>query len=315
MNYSLPFGAPIGPSGPNWSTLASGFQPAVQHANAVNGLIYDPAAHQQVHPPLAPEFYPNNPYAPPPPLRQPQFTPNNNYLPPHPSPQTHPNRASTTTTTSKHNGYPLSTQPHPQFPTTRTYGENSYSRPSSTNGGGNNNQQQGTQYFNAENPFINQNSNNNKNNRGNSNGSSSSSTSTKNQRPSSTPTRKRPASDTKVNTSKNNNNNNSRQTSNNNNNNSNQNTKQTVGSNKGSSSTGPIPERPGGYVKVQAGTGQLTQQVAVLDYDEEDEDEYYYDDENGEYIVLKFNGSSLSLSLCNLYILNKYTLRGFINLQ
>lgn len=273
MNYSLPFGAPIGPSGPNWSTLASGFQPAtVQHANAVNGLIYDPAAHQQVHPPLAPDYYPNNPYAPPPPLRQPQFTASNNYLPPHPSPQSHHNRAPTTT---KHTGYPHSTQPHPQFPTTRTYGESSYSRPSSTNSGGSN-QQKGTQYFNSENPF------NNNNNRGNSNVYT---TTTTNQRPSNTPTRQRPASDTKVNTS----NNNSRQTSTNNNN-SNQNTKQAtnnLGSNKNNNnkntpSTGPIPERPGGYVKVQAGTGQKTQNVAVLDYDEDDEDEYYYDDENGE---------------------------------
>lgn len=258
MNYSLPFGAPIGPSGPNWSSLASGFQPAVQHANAVNGLIYDPAAHQQVHPPLAPDYYPNNPYAPPPPLRQPQFTTNNNYLPPHPPTQSHHTRpSSSSSTTTKHTGYPHSTQPHPQFPSTRTFGESSYSRPSQNDAGGN--QQKGTQYFNAENPFTNTNSNsNNKNSRGN-------------------PNQRRPASDTKVNTSTN------RQGVTNTNN-SNQNTKQTIGrdTNKNSPSTGSIPERPGGYVKVQAGTGQKTQSVAVLDYDDDDEDEYYYDDDNGE---------------------------------
>lgn len=260
MNYSLPFGAPIGPTGPNWSSLASGFQPAVQHANAVNGLIYDPAAHQQVHPPLAPDYYPNNPYAPPPPLRQPQFTTNNNYLPPHPPTQSHHNRQPTTTT--KHTGYPHSTQPHPQFPSTRTFGESSYSRQAQNDA--NKQQQKGTQYFNSENPFTNNqnsNNNNNKNSRGN-------------------PNQRRPASDTNVNTS------NTRQTTNtsNNKNNSNQNTKQTIGTNtnKNSASAGPIPERPGGYVKVQAGVGQKTQSVAVLDYDDDESDEYYYDDENGK---------------------------------
>ncbi|XP_063702673.1 protein spaetzle 3 [Culicoides brevitarsis] len=214
MNYSLPFTSPIGPTGPNWSALASGFQPA--GANAVNGLIYDPAAHQPVHPPLAPEYYPNNPYAAPP-LRQnnpqqSQFN-NNHYLPPHPQQHQQQNSRPTTSTT-KHTGYPHSTQPHPQFPqTTRTFGESSYGARQSEN-------QEKTQYFNS-----------------------------RGRTPQTTPTQ---------------NNNNNRQATNN---------KQSKNS---------VPDRPGGYVKVQAGSGGKTQSVAVLDYDDDEEDDYYYDDDEND---------------------------------
>uniref|UniRef100_A0A336M1B0 CSON007138 protein n=1 Tax=Culicoides sonorensis TaxID=179676 RepID=A0A336M1B0_CULSO len=263
MNYSLPFGAPIGPSGPNWNQLASGFQPV--QANAVNGLIYDPALHQQVHPPLAPDYYQNNPYAPPAQsasqVRQYNNNPrtNNNYLPPH-----------RPTTTKTHPGYPHSTQPHPQFPTSRTYAESSYSSRTPTNNNNGQNQQKNTQYFNSENPYLNTNNNNNNNKNGY--------PTTSQQRPSSsTPSRQRPAS-------QNNNSNNNRQTINSQNTNkqtsSNNNKNNNNNSNKSNpSSKGAIPERPGGYIKVQAGEGKNTQNVAVIDYDTDDEDDYYYDDD------------------------------------
>lgn len=51
----------------------------------------------------------------------------------------------------------------------------------------------------------------------------------------------------------------------------------------GSTVTGSgIPERPGGYVKVQGGQGKKTQAVAVIDYDEdESDDDEYYDADGG----------------------------------
>lgn len=266
MNYTLPFGG-IGPVAPNWGTLSTGFQPS-PHANAVNGLLYDPAAHQEAHPPLNPEYYPNNPYAPPPTMRQ--FTRrNNNYLPPHPSVQR------TTTKTYHASGYSEHQTPQHQLHTTRTYSESTYSRPPSSASSTTTtlSQPKSTQYFNNNNqhpfsssthhkPSTGVNNNNQRNIISNNNSNNNLNTQTTRARP--TVNRQRTSSTPF--SSSNSNNNNGRTTPSISNNN-----------NRGIGDQDGIPERPGGYVKVQAGQGKNTQNVAVIDYDTDEEDEYFDD--------------------------------------
>ncbi|EDW29005.1 GL19483 [Drosophila persimilis] len=65
-NFSLPFGA----LGQPWGVTLAPLHPIHQLASNTNNLLYSPADHQQQHPPQQqsptdPEFFKNNPYAPP----------------------------------------------------------------------------------------------------------------------------------------------------------------------------------------------------------------------------------------------------------
>lgn len=231
MNYSLPFGG-IGPTTNNWGTIATGLQ--APHANAVNGLIYDPAAHQQQDPSASygPDYYRNNPYAPPHSHTQSNFR-NQNYLPPHP--------------TIAH--YSQQRGP-PQVTPTRTYGENSYSN--TGRGSVKNGVSTSTTTTIAQSQFnFNEYSRN-------------SQPASFNTRPTvSRPATQRPTSTTQSRL--------------------NQQTRPASSAGKTSENedkeSGGIPGRPSGYVKVQGGQGKNTHTVAVLDYDDDEEDGAVEDDE------------------------------------
>ncbi|KAH8237571.1 hypothetical protein KR038_010055 [Drosophila bunnanda] len=93
-NFSLPFGA----LGQPWGVTLAPLHPIHQLASNTNNLLYSPADHQQQQPQQQspadsnPEFYKNNPYAPPQPVggyqyqntgnRRKQNNNNNAYLPP-----------------------------------------------------------------------------------------------------------------------------------------------------------------------------------------------------------------------------------------
>lgn len=111
INYTLPFGN-IGPAGMNWGTIATGLQ--TPRAAAVNGLLYDPADHQpeqgRQYNGNGYNYQRNDPYSPP--YQRSQYNgQSNHYLPP--------------TTRSPFNRAGTSQQ----VPPTRSYSENSYSRP------------------------------------------------------------------------------------------------------------------------------------------------------------------------------------------
>ncbi|XP_040163037.1 protein spaetzle 3 isoform X1 [Anopheles arabiensis] len=142
VNYTLPFG---NIQAPTWAT-ASPLQN--QHASAVNNLLYGPAGHQGDDQ----DYYKNAPYAPPqrqakqsPQQQQQQQqhsiqyrqTPRNNYLPP-------PSFVPPGANYSPGPTPPPQTQQSPPAPG-RTYGEGSYADGSPTNGGSPAQQQQPAQ--------------------------------------------------------------------------------------------------------------------------------------------------------------------------
>lgn len=122
INYTLPFGS-VGPSSMSWSTIATGLQ--TPRADAVNGLLYDPADHQpQPSQQYNSNGYYNDPYAPP--YQRSQFSGHSNhYLPPQPTtrpPQTpFSGRSSSSSSVGGGGGYRTPVQP------TRSYSEGSYS--------------------------------------------------------------------------------------------------------------------------------------------------------------------------------------------
>ncbi|XP_055638968.1 protein spaetzle 3 [Toxorhynchites rutilus septentrionalis] len=243
VNYTLPFG---NVQTSNWATVSPVHS---QHASAVNNLLYGPAGHQ--------EGDPNNrefsPYSPP--LQQPQNSPQqqnsqyrqatrNNYLPPpQPYSQSPP----------KQQVY-QQPQVHPQQPS-RTYGEGSYSAgPSRTA----NQQQQSPSYYNPggynQQPLqptsFNAPGQPPQNNYRNNVGSPQIPPPQSGFQATPPPNRVPPPP---------------------------------VSSGRGISSTSAgsaLPERPPGFVKVNAGQGSRTQVHAVLDYDD-DEEEYYDDADDG----------------------------------
>lgn len=69
-----------------------------------------------------------------------------------------------------------------------------------------------------------------------------------------------------------------------------------VSSGRGISSTSvgsSIPERPPGFVKVNAGQGSRTQVHAVLDYDDDEEEDYYDDGDGGSQTPGKYTGPTI----------------------
>lgn len=242
INYTLPFGN-VGPAGMNWGTIATGLQ--TPRADAVNGLLYDPADHQpeQSQQITNNAYYRNDPYAPPAYQRSQYNGQSNHYLPPRPT--TRPT-FSRTQNGNKNTG--SSTGFHEQVPPTRSYNEGSYSRPVQENDG--------------RSSFFEQ-----VNYRTDSEPASFSQART-------TPSKPTPSRTTnrgRVSTTVDNNNNN----------------------------PDAIPNRPGGYVKVQSGQGKKTQTVAVLDYDDDDEseDDDYFDAENGSLKIGQFTHSFTALCL------------------
>lgn len=247
VNYTLPFGSIQAPA---WATVSPIHS---QHASAVNNLLYGPAGHQEAdandH-----EFYKNSPYSPPQQQQQQQSkppqqssqqyrqAPRNNYLPP---PQTYPQQ------NTQRQQQPAYQQPQ-QSP--RTYGEGSYSQVPSRAGG---NQQQQPPPPQQNNGFYNP-SYNQQQPPVNYNVPQSPPQNTyRNNPPQQVPQQPPPAS--------------------------NRVPPPPINSGRGISSTSAgsaVPERPPGFVKVNAGQGSRTQVHAVLDYDD-DEGDYYDDDEDG----------------------------------
>ncbi|XP_058814843.1 protein spaetzle 3 [Topomyia yanbarensis] len=251
VNYTLPFGSI---QSPGWATVSPIHS---QHASAVNNLLYGPTGHQEDDP-NDQGFYDNSPYSPPQQHRQQQQSapqqssqyrqaPRNNYLPPAQQSYTQP--------PPKQQVYQ---QPQLQPPqTSRTYGEGSYSQapsrgnpqhqnPSYYNPGGYN--QQPKQQPSSYNVPNQQPPNNYRGNGG---------------PPPPPPPPKIPQTQATPPPSRI--------------------PPPPVSSGRGISSTsagGAFPERPPGFVKVNAGQGSRTQVHAVLDYD--DDEEEYYDDDDGD---------------------------------
>ncbi|XP_058450663.1 protein spaetzle 3 [Malaya genurostris] len=248
VNYTLPFGSLQAPS---WATVSPIHN---QHASAVNNLLYGPGGHQEDDP-NDQGFYENIPYSPP---QQQQHSasqqssqyrqaPRNNYLP--------PSQQSYTQPPPKQQVYqqPQSSQP------SRTYGEGSYSQIAPSRGSP---QYQNPSYYNTG--GYNQHPK-----------QQPSSFNVANQQPPNTyrgpggpppspplPPKVPQAQGTPP---------------------PNRIPPPPVSSGRGISSTsvgGAFPERPPGFVKVNAGQGSRTQVHAVLDYDD-DEEEYYDDADDG----------------------------------
>ncbi|XP_055540132.1 protein spaetzle 3 [Wyeomyia smithii] len=254
-NYTLPFGSIQAPA---WNTVSPIHS---QHASAVNNLLYGPSGHQEDDP-NDQGFYENNPYAPPSqhhrqqqqnaPQQSAQYrqAPRNNYLPPPPQSYTQP-------PPKQQQGY----QQSPPQTSSRTYGEGTYSQGSSRS---NPQQQQNPGYYNSAvynqqypkqqptgfNVPQSQPPTNYRNNGG----------------PPPQPPPVPPKVPQTLPTSP-----------------SSRIPPPPVSSGRGISSTstgGAFPERPPGFVKVNAGQGSRTQVHAVLDYDD-DEEEYYDDGDDG----------------------------------
>ncbi|EAT39601.1 AAEL008596-PA [Aedes aegypti] len=247
VNYTLPFGSI---QTPGWATVSPIHS---QHASAVNNLLYGPAGHQEADP-NDQDFYKNSPYSAPQqqrnaPQQNAQYrqVPRNNYLPPS---QTYPQ--------PQQPKQPVYQQPQaqPQQPS-RTYGEGSYSQvpartatqqqnPSYYNPSGYNNQppkQQQPSGYNVPNQPSNV--------YRSQGGSPQVPLPQSAPQPTPPPNRVPPPP---------------------------------VSSGRGISSTSvgsSIPERPPGFVKVNAGQGSRTQVHAVLDYDDDEEDDYYDDGDGG----------------------------------
>ncbi|XP_053693790.1 protein spaetzle 3 [Sabethes cyaneus] len=254
-NYTLPFGSIQAPA---WGTVSPIHS---QHASAVNNLLYGPTGHQEGDP-NDQAFYENSPYSPPAqqhrqqqqnaPQQSSQYrqAPRNNYLPPPPQSYTPPPPKQ----------QQVYQQPQPQ-PSSRTYGEGSYSQDPSRN----NPQQQNPGYYNTavynqhypkQQPTgFNVPQSQSPTNYRNTGGPPPQAPPVPPKVPQTLPT---PPSSSRI-------------------------PPPPVSSGRGISSTSAgsaFPERPPGFVKVNAGQGSRTQVHAVLDYDD-DEEEYYDDGDDG----------------------------------
>lgn len=239
VNYTLPFGSI---QTPGWATVSPIHS---QHASAVNNLLYGPAGHQETDS-NDNEFYKNSPYSPP---QQQQSKPPQQSSQQYrqaprnnylPPPQSYPQQTA-------QRQPPVYQQPQ-QSP--RTYGEGSYSQVPPRTGGTQQQQQNNGYYnpsYNQQQPPVNYNvpqvppQNTYRNN------------------PS--PPKQVPQQQTPP---------------------PNRVPPPPISSGRGISSTSAgsaVPERPPGFVKVNAGQGSRTQVHAVLDYDDDEGD--YYDDDDG----------------------------------
>lgn len=244
-NYTLPFGGG-GIAAQNWATIS----PLQQHATAVNNLLYGPAGHQNSdQPPDDDEnddYYKNDPYAPPSHITNQQLQQQYRNKNNNYLPPPLPSQPSVSPYGSTvHQRTPYNTQ------TTRTYGESSYSNvPTSRE------PQQNTQYFNSQ----------NNNRRYTLPPGSTAGTQTVVTPP--------PPPQIIQQTRAPNNFRNSDTSDNSNNNSDN------------TDSTGPAyPSQAGGFTRVHAGQGSRTQVHAVLDYDDDGEDDGDYRDETGKLIL------------------------------
>lgn len=274
------YSLPFGSSGgPTWATISPLQSPP--HATAVNSLLYGPPGQND----LNNNFYKNGPYTPPEHIQRQQQqqqyrTRNNNYLPPKPAPSIAPPYQ------SSRNGYPQNS---------RTYGESGYSQPSGPSSA--------TSYSNSHNNGFYKPPN------------EQSFKQNPYQPQQQLQTTKAPPSRTT--SSYNSNSKNIKSNINNNNNDNNNSNNNNKNSGNFNVNQAGYPERPPGFIKVQAGTGSRTQGVAVLDYDD-DENEYYDDDESGGTTGTgrgNFNCSILFKACSKFYMFTRHISNIFITSQ